>query len=66
MLADFHDDSVDFPPKPEKKPAAKKKAPEEGGEDKPAPKKAKKETLDIPAETREGARRRRATRLAQP
>ena len=29
MLSDFHDDAVDFPPKPEKKPAAKKKAPEE-------------------------------------
>mmetsp|Transcript_12817 Transcript_12817/g.38165 ORF Transcript_12817/g.38165 Transcript_12817/m.38165 type:complete len:305 (+) Transcript_12817:88-1002(+) len=54
MLSDFHDDAVDFPPKPEKKPAAKKKAPEEGGAAAPSPKKAKKEALEIPDETRAG------------
>jgi hypothetical protein len=51
-LTDYHDEEIDFPPKPAKKAPVKKKEPSSDGATQPSPKKAKK--VSIPDETRDG------------
>ena len=53
MISDYHDEEIDWPPKPAPKPKKKKEPSSDGDATQPSPKKAKK-TIEIPDEKREG------------
>ena len=51
MISDYHDEEVDWPPKPAPKPKKKKEPSSDGDATQPSPKKAKK-TIEIPDDAR--------------